>query len=166
MDGRCGQPEWNISSELPGKPDGTLDSKEIAVLDGITAWMQVNGEAIHATRPWKVYAEGPHRVQSGQFQVKQGNSIHLLDAQDIRFTRNKGNTVIYAFFMGWPKGPAVIKALGTAVPTNPGKIGNIQLLGTDEQVRWKQRADGLTVELPRNYQPVADYAASLKVSLA
>ena len=68
--------------------------------------------------------------------------------------------------MGWPKGPAVIKALGTAVPTNPGKIGNIQLLGTDEQVRWKQRADGLTVELPRNYQPVADYAASLKVSLA
>jgi alpha-L-fucosidase len=151
---------------FPGKPDGTLDSKEIAVLDGITAWMQVNGEAIHATRPWKVYAEGPHRVQTGQFQVKQGNSIHLLDVQDIRFTRNKGNTVIYAIFMGWPKGPAVIKALGTAVSTNPGKIGNVQLLGTDERVRWKQRADGLTVELPHNYQPAVDFAASLKISLA
>ena len=44
---------------VPGKPDGTIDSKEIAVLDGITAWMQVNGEAIYETRPWKVYGEGP-----------------------------------------------------------------------------------------------------------
>ena len=34
---------------IPGKPDGTIDSKEIAVLDDITAWMQVNGEA--STRP-------------------------------------------------------------------------------------------------------------------
>ncbi len=30
---------------VPGRPDGTIDSKEIAVLDGITAWMQTNGEA-------------------------------------------------------------------------------------------------------------------------
>ena len=26
---------------IPGKPDGTIDSKEIAVLDGITSWMQI-----------------------------------------------------------------------------------------------------------------------------
>ena len=32
---------------VPGRPDGTIDSKEIAVLDGITAWMQINGEAIY-----------------------------------------------------------------------------------------------------------------------
>jgi len=31
---------------IPGKPDGTIDSKEIAVLDAFTAWMQLNGEAI------------------------------------------------------------------------------------------------------------------------
>ena len=68
---------------VPGKPDGTIDSKEIAVLDGITSWMQVNGEAIYETRPWKIYGEGPNRVRAGyvpgqqhQQARPQGHSIH------------------------------------------------------------------------------------------
>jgi alpha-L-fucosidase len=147
---------------IPGKPDGTIDSKEIAVLDGITEWMQANGEAIYETRPWKIYGEGPHAVKTGSFQ---GNSISALSAEDIRFTRNKANTVIYAFFLGWPKGPAVINALGTSAPTNPGRIGDVRLLGTGERVKWQQRADGLHVELPDSYHPAVDYAAALKVML-
>src|SRR5581483_11265187 len=83
---------------IPGRPDGTIDSKEIAVLDGITAWMQTNGEAIYETRPWKVYGEGPNQVKAGSFQ---GESISKLDAKDIRFTRNKSNNVIYAIALGW-----------------------------------------------------------------
>ena len=51
---------------IPGKPDGTIDSKEIAVLDRITDWMQVNGEAIYSTRPWKIYGEGPDMVKVGR----------------------------------------------------------------------------------------------------
>ena len=86
---------------VPGRPDGTIDSKEIAVLDGITAWMQVNGEAIYETRPWKIYGEGPNSVKAGSFQ---GNSISKLGEKDIRFTRNKANTVIYALVLGWPDG--------------------------------------------------------------
>ena len=148
---------------IPGKPDGTIDSKEIAVLDKITAWMQPNGDALYETRPWKVFGEGPNVIKAGSFQ---GKSIGELNVQDIRFTRNKTNTVIYAIFMGWPKGPAVIKSLGTSAATNPGKIENVELLGTDERVRWKQRPDGLHLELPKNYRPAVDFAASLKVSLA
>jgi len=147
---------------IPGKPDGTIDSKEIAVLDKITAWMQVNGDAIYATRPWKVFGEGPNMIKAGSFQ---GNSIKKLNSQDIRFTRNKTNTVINAIFLGWPSGPAVIKALGTSASTNPGKIENVELLGTDERVHWKQKPDGLHVELPRNYHPAADFAACLRVTL-
>ena len=148
---------------IPGKPDGTIDSKEIAVLDGITDWMQGNGEAIYATRPWKIYGEGPDMVKSGSFQ---GNSISKLNAKDIRFTRNKANTAIYAIALGWPAGEFVIQSLGTASATQPGKIKHVQLLGTSEQVKWKQTAEGLRVELPRGYQPAADFAAALKVSLA
>ena len=55
---------------IPGRPDGTIDSKEIAVLDGITSWMQVNGEAIYETRPWKIYGEGPNSVKAGAFGRK------------------------------------------------------------------------------------------------
>ena len=96
---------------IPGRPDGTIDSKEIAVLDKITDWMQVNGEALYATRPWKIYGEGPNVVKSGSFQ---GTSISKLGAKDIRFTRNKANTVIYAIALGWPVGEFVIQSLGTS----------------------------------------------------
>jgi alpha-L-fucosidase len=148
---------------IPGRPDGAVDSKEIAVLDKITDWIQVNGEAIYATRPWKIYGEGPDTVKSGSFQ---GNSINKLGAKDIRFTRNKAGTVIYAIALGWPMGEFVVHSLGTAGTTQPGKIEHLQLLGTDERLKWKQTADGLRVELPLQYRPTTDFAAVLKMSLA
>jgi len=103
--------------DIPGKPDGTLDSKEIAVLDGISAWMEVNNEAIYATRPWKVYGEGPNSVNSGSFH---GNSVKKPGAGDIRFTRNKANTVVYAIVLGWPEGEFAIQSLGGDSSTRPG----------------------------------------------
>jgi alpha-L-fucosidase len=148
--------------DVPGRPDGTLDSKEIAVLDGITAWMQTNGEAIYETRPWKVYGEGPNAVTAGAFQ---GKSVAALGAKDIRFTRNKANSIVYAIVLGWPTDVLTLWSLGTSAPTNPGKVQNVELLGTDENVKWKQNAAGVTVELPRQYIPAANYAAALKISL-
>jgi len=147
---------------IPGKPDGTIDSKEIAVLDGITAWMQVNGEAIYATRPWKLYGEGPDMIKSGSFQ---GGSVSKLGVKDIRFTSNKAHTVVYAMTLGWPTDAFVVQSLGTGAATNPGKIEQIQLLGTEEKPHWKQTATGLRVELPKSYHPNTDYAAALKISL-
>jgi alpha-L-fucosidase len=149
--------------DVPGKPDGTIDSKEIAVLDGVTAWMEVNGEAIYETRPWKIYGEGPNAVKAGSFQ---GNSISKLGEKDIRFTRDKANKFVYAIVLGWPSESIVVQALGTSAPTNPGKIARVELIGTGERVNWRQAADGLHVELPRQYRPAVDYAASLKVTLA
>ncbi len=147
---------------IPGKPDGTIDSKEIAVLDAFTAWMQVNGEAIYDTRPWKVYGEGPGKLDTAQFK---GMSIKNLGVKDIRFTRNKLNTVIYAFALGWPVGEFVVESLGTASATQPGKIKDVRLLGTDDKPKWRQTAEGLHVELPSGYHPTADYAAALKIFL-
>jgi alpha-L-fucosidase len=148
---------------VPGKPDGTIDSKEIAVIDGITAWMQVNGEAIYETRPWKLYGEGPNSVKSGSFQ---GNSISSLGEKDIRFTRNKANSVIYAIALGWPKGAFTVQSLGTSSSAQPGKIQNVTVVGTDEKVVWKQTDTGLQVTLPERYRPAVDYAAALKVFLS
>jgi alpha-L-fucosidase len=147
---------------IPGKPDGTIDRKEIAVLDGIPAWMQVNGEAIYETRPWKLYGEGPDTVKSGSFQ---GNSISKLGAKDIRFTRNKANTVIYAIALGWPTESFIVQSLGTANAAQPGKIQHVTVLGTDEKVTWKQTGEGLQVQLPKQYRPPTDFAAALKIFL-
>ncbi|MFZ0690724.1 MAG: alpha-L-fucosidase [Acidobacteriaceae bacterium] len=148
---------------VPGKPDGTIDSKEIAVLDRITDWMTVNGEAIYETRPWKVYGEGPDTIKSGSFQ---GNSVNQLGEKDIRFTTSKDGKVLYATALGWPAAEFVVQSLGTSSTTQPGKIDRVQLLGTEERPRWKQAADGLHVELPKAYKPAVDFAAALKISLA
>jgi len=147
---------------IPGKPDGTIDSKEIAVLDGVTSWMQVNGEAIYETRPWNVYGEGPNMVKPGSFQ---GESVNKLGPSDIRFTRNKANTIVYAVVLGWPAEPFTVQSLGSSAATQPGKVAKVQLLGTDERINWKQETSGLRVELPKQYRPEVDYAAALKVTL-
>ena len=148
---------------VPGKPDGTIDSKEIAVVNGIADWMHANGEAIYATRPWKVYGEGPDTVKAGLFQ---GTSVNKLGDKDIRFTRNKAGNVVYAIVLGWPAGEIVVQSLGAGSSTQPGKIENVQLLGTDEKLNWKQTPEGLRAELPKQFHPTADFAASLKVTLA
>ncbi len=148
---------------VPGRPDGTIDSKEIAVLDGITSWMEVNGEAIYETRPWKISGEGPNMVKAGSFQ---GESVNKLGEKDIRFTRNKANNVVYAIVLGWPAEPILVRSLGLSAATSPGKITRVELLETGASVDWKQQADALRVELPKNYRPKTDYAAALKLSLS
>ena len=148
---------------VPGKPDGTIDSKEMAVLDGIASWMQVNSEAIFETRPWKIYGEGSNSVKAGSFQ---GESIRRVGAKDIRFTRNKGGNVLYAIALGWPTEPMVVQALGTSAPTEPGKVAMVELLGAGTSLNWKQLPDGLHVELPKQDRSSVDYAAVLKVMLA
>jgi alpha-L-fucosidase len=148
---------------VPGRPDGTIDSKEIAVLDGVTSWMEVNGEAIYGTRPWKISGEGPNMVKAGSFQ---GESVNKLSEKDIRFTRNKGDSVIYAIVLGWPTEPIVVQSLGLSAGTSPGKITRVELLGTNATLDWNQQADALRVQLPKNYRPKVDYAAALKVTRA
>lgn len=44
------------------KGDGSIPSEEVAIMKGAGRWMKVNSEAIHATRPWKIPAEGPAEI--------------------------------------------------------------------------------------------------------
>ena len=50
--------------------------------------------------------------------------------------------------------------------TKPGKVAQVELLGTGENVSWQQRADALRVELPKEYRPKTNYAAALKISFS
>jgi len=145
---------------IPGRPDGTIDSKEIAVLDQLTAWMQVHGEAIYETRPWTTYGEGPNVRKGASAQ----NAPRHLDALDIRFTRNKANTVVYAFFLGSPNRDPLIESFGKASPHCPGVIAQVELLGHGARLQFQQRMKGLSVKLPSH--DISDAAIALKVSLA
>ena len=147
---------------IPGRPDGTIDSKERRIIEEIGSWMKINGEAIYATRPWKVYGEGSVAIKEGKFQ---GESIKSVTAKDIRYTQNKAGTVVYAIALGWPDAPMTLASLGTAAPTKPGRVEHVELLGTHMRPIWKQTSSALHVTLPR-FRPSADQAAAFKIHLA
>ncbi|MHB8655785.1 MAG: alpha-L-fucosidase [Terriglobia bacterium] len=147
---------------IPGKPDGTIDRKERLILERIGDWFKVNGEAIYATRPWKVFGEGPHVIKPGSFQ---GHSIRELDANDIRYTRSKDNSVVYAIALGWPEHPLLLRSFGSMAPNRPEKVTHIEVLGSPETLRWQQTYTGLRIEPPeRRLSP--DYAAVFKIRFA
>jgi len=152
----------NLLLNFPLPNSGELDYEESVVLDGITKWMAVNSEGIYATRPWKIYGEGPStktEIKTGNFN--EGKRADFI-AEDVRFT-TKGST-LFAFVMGWPERAAVINALGLASQQKPGKIQRVELLGYKGELKWKQDEAALKVEMPA--EKVSDVAITLKVELA
>ena len=126
----------NLLLNIPLKPDGTLDDREIATVEGIGKWMATNGEAIYNTRPWKAFGEGPTRARAGMFS--EGAKF---TPQDVRFT-TKGDR-LYAIFLGWPGETATVHAFAD-VP-----VKRVRLLGHENGLKWTQDADGLHVAMPK-----------------
>ncbi|HUX28550.1 MAG TPA: alpha-L-fucosidase [Terracidiphilus sp.] len=152
----------NLLLNFPLPNSGELDFEEMEVLQGITAWMQVNSEGIYSTRPWKIYGEGPSTrttLVTGNFNEDKQSD---LTAADVRFTA-KGSTV-YAFVMGRPEQAAVVEALGLASPQQPGKILKVELLGYEGDLNWKQGEAALKVLMPA--EKLSDIGITLKVQLA
>jgi len=147
---------------IPGKPDGTIDSKERLILERIGAWFKINGEAIYGTRPWTVYGEGPHMIKAGSFQ---GHSIQQLDASDVRYTRNKSGTIIYAIVLGWPEKDVVLASLGARAAHRSTKVTNVEMLGSPEKISFRQADDALHINRPEQ-KPASDYAIAFKLSVA
>ncbi len=147
---------------IPGKPDGTIDSKERLILERIGEWFKVNGEAIYATRPWTTFGEGPHMIKAGSFQ---GNSIAKLDESDVRYTRNKAGTVVYAIALGWPRRGLLLKSFGASAAKTV-KVAKVELLGSPEKIRFTQTDAGLHIEWPFTLIPPSEIAVAFKLSLA
>jgi alpha-L-fucosidase len=147
----------NLMLNFPLPNSGMLDDRELAILDGITKWMEVNSSAIYATRPWKIYGSGPAAAPAAPSSAFNERARKDLTAQDVRFTTK--SDALYAFCMDWPdSGQAVFTPLAS---TTAGKIQHVELLGFDGQLQWTQDAGGLKVQLPA--QKPCDYAITFKV---
>jgi alpha-L-fucosidase len=152
----------NLMLSVPVRGDGTLDEDEVKIVEGIGAWMSPNGEAIYATRPWKVYGEGPSTVASNQTRGQFGGArdVRPYTAEDFRFTA-KGDTV-YAFMMGWPAdGKATIKSLAQGSENFPKEVAKVELLGAGGPLTFTRDASGLVVNLPE--KKPNEYAYALKI---
>jgi alpha-L-fucosidase len=152
-----------LNFPLPGS--GQLDDRELAVLSAITDWMAVNKEGIYASRPWKIYGDGPSTLPSMERPGRLGfneRGRKDLTPEDIRFTTKGG--VIYAFVMGIPQQQAIIKPLASNSPQQPGKIQHVELLGHKGKLKWTQDETALKVDLPD--QKPCDFALTFKVATA
>lgn len=145
---------------VPGRPDGTIDAKEIAVLDKISAWMSINSEAIFETRSWKIFGEGPNKVSAGALH---GDTVANLGAKDVRFTRTKDNHAIYAIFLGLPHQEMTIEAFGFSSAYCPGKIEKVEVLGARQSLEWQQTQRGLTIKVPELLSGIPEYGVAVKV---
>lgn len=133
----------NLLLNIGPRSDGTITEEETQTLLGTGKWLDINGEAIYNTRPWKIYGEGPTQSASGSFADQKVP----FTAKDIRFT-TKGD-VLYAIAMGQPATNTLIKALGTKAGN--GVIASVEMTGSDEKVSWKQEADALAIKPSKNY---------------
>ncbi len=110
----------NLLLNIGPRPDGSISEIQLDRMHALGRWMNINGEAIHGSRPW----------------VRPGSG-------NVRFTR-KGSAV-YALLLERPAAgttiiPGVLAAEGS----------KIQALGAAEPLAFRQQGRDLAVTIPAN----------------
>lgn len=107
------------------KADGSIPQNQQDVLKGIGIWLKTCGEAIYSTRPWLVKGDN-----------------------NVRFTRNKESTVLYAISLSWPGNNATLN-IGVLNRNNfdAGTITGISMLG-GSSCTYNQDNSSLKIQCP------------------
>ena len=146
----------NLLLNLGPRSDGTIPDEVQKVLLDVGAWLDVNGEAIYGTRPWRIYGEGPTKVAAGSFH---DTDTEKYTPQDFRFTTK--SDALYVIGLAWPQnGEAVVHSL--APVTGDERVASVTLLGSSGKLQFEQGPDGLHVHLPSGTN--ARYAYALRVN--
>lgn len=149
----------NLLLNISPKADGSIPQEQKEILLSIGSWMKKYGEAIYNTRAWEMYGEGPTKMGAahGVFIAPAEGT-----AKDIRYTRSKDNTTLYAILLGWEKDQKEIqlKYLSSqridlknliSVEFIDGEAGKYQPLS------YQQTDEALIVQLPEKYHDEMAY---------
>jgi alpha-L-fucosidase len=144
----------NLMLSVPLQRDGTPDADEIKIVGEIGSWLKVNGGAIYATRPWKIFGEGPAATAQEKAPFdgagEKDVSSKPFTSQDIRFTQSPDGKVLYAIVLAVPDdGQVTIKSLAGNSPYWPGAIGSVHQLGKFGKLKFTRDENGLHLTLPK-----------------
>ncbi|MDS0138723.1 MULTISPECIES: alpha-L-fucosidase [unclassified Amycolatopsis] len=145
--------------------DGTIPSGQRTILLGIGNYLKRFGESVYGTRAWAVYGEGPTKMGGGSFTTPVEGT-----RTDVRFTRSKDNTVLYATVLGWPGSTFPITTLSSS-RINLSNLVSAQLLGPDAGAATTlpapvQDASALRVQLPSANPPFDAPAYVVKLTFS
>ena len=154
----------NLLLSIPVRGDGTIDEDEVAILEGMAAWIAINSEAIYNTRAWTICGEGPSTQEVGE----PGEFGHTKDvrskpytAEDFRFTLKDGH--LYAIALAWPtSGKVIVKTLASNAKGIVGEVQEVSLLGHAGKLAFARTEAGLEITIPA--KKPGDYAFALKIS--
>jgi len=136
---------------IPVRGDGSIDEEERRIVEGIASWTQRYGEAIFASRPWRLSGEGPTQVEVGHLNEGKAKAF---EAADIRFT-TKGPTV-FAMTLGKPSGTVHIRSLAGA-----RTVQRVEMVGASGPLSFNQDGEGLHVTIPSGASH--DYGVALRI---
>lgn len=141
------------------RADGTIPEEDERILLDIGRWLDVNGEAVYETRPWRIFGEGPTQIVSGSFTDTKRQAF---TSQDIRYTQKDG--AVYAVVLAWPADRKVtLRGLSSWSGLCAAEVKGVTLLGTEAPLKWQRHGGGLTVEFPE--KPPCEHAFAVKVEL-
>ncbi|GAA4942098.1 hypothetical protein GCM10023238_04900 [Streptomyces heliomycini] len=143
--------------------DGTIPAGQRSILQGFGDYLRRFGESVYATRAWTAYGEGPTKMGGGSFTTPvEGKNT------DIRFTRSKDDTVLYATVLGWPGSTLHITTL-TSSRFNLSTLRSAQLLGSTagtyvDLPHRTQDGSGLHLSMPSATAPFSAPAYVVKLT--
>ncbi len=155
----------NVLLNIAPMADGTIPTGQRTILLGMGDYLRRFGESVYATRAWTTFGEGPTQMGGGSFvQPREGTN------RDIRFTRSKDNTVLYATVMGWPGGTLNITTLNSN-RINLTNLTRVQLLGSTagsyvDLPNRSQTGSALQVTMPSSTPPFSASAYVVKLTFS
>ena len=154
----------NLMLNIPVKGDGSIDELERAIVEEIGVWMNLNGDSIYGTRPWKIFGEGPQQESAAALTAQGFNEGKgkAFTSQDIRFV-TKGDK-LYATVMSWPDdGKVIIKSLKSGSQYHKNQVKKVKLVSSGKNLKFKQSTEGLEVYFPQEQSDLS-YANPLEIS--
>ena len=134
----------NLLLNISPRADGSIPMEQRHSLIGVGDWLKVNGEAIYGTRPFRIYGEGPKRMESSGHFVQMNGEY---SAENIRFTTKEN--CLYVIQMGWlgSHEEFTINSLNLDSLANT-QVKDVSVIGSDESIEWEISDEGLKMRTP------------------